>query len=256
VTASSIRLHRLLGATLGIALAVSGIAVLGANAAAASDSSMFAEVNASRASAGQPAYAWSSDLASVAQAQAERMAKKHLLYHNPNLTSDVGSFRWVGENVGYGPTSGVIENAFMHSTEHRANILDSDYTQIGIGSVLDGNGRLWVAQVFREPIGGGVATPAHRTARTTHRRATTTTHVRTHTTSRVTRSGKAPAGGSTSAGPGTSSASTPTHRAAQPVPTPTLAQRVSSAVARSGPAPGDPLADTLDFAVTMSAVGS
>ena len=39
----------------------------------------------------------------------------------------------------------------MHSPPHKANILDRDYTQVGIGAVVK-NGRVWVAQVFRRPM--------------------------------------------------------------------------------------------------------
>jgi hypothetical protein len=39
----------------------------------------------------------------------------------------------------------------MQSAPHRANILDRDYTEIGIGAVVV-NGRVWVAEVFRRPM--------------------------------------------------------------------------------------------------------
>jgi len=89
-------------------------------------------------------------LTSVARRQARRMADKGRLYHNPNLTSDVRNWRWVGENVGYGPDSASVHAAFMASAPHRANILDRDYTQVGVGAVVR-NGRVWVAEVFRQP---------------------------------------------------------------------------------------------------------
>ena len=78
------------------------------------------------------------------------MAARSTLFHNPNLTTDVRNWRYVGENVGYGPDALSVHRAFMHSTHHRANILDRDYTQLGIGAVVV-NGRVWVAQVFRRP---------------------------------------------------------------------------------------------------------
>ena len=39
----------------------------------------------------------------------------------------------------------------MASPAHRDNILDSDYTEFGIGVVASG-GRLWVTEVFRQPM--------------------------------------------------------------------------------------------------------
>ena len=39
----------------------------------------------------------------------------------------------------------------MNSPAHKANILDRDYTEVGIGAVV-ANGRVWVAEVFRRPM--------------------------------------------------------------------------------------------------------
>ena len=64
------------------------------------------------------------------------MAGQSRLYHNPQLTSDVKNWRWVGENVGYGPDALTVHVAFMNSPAHKANILDRDYTEVGIGAVV------------------------------------------------------------------------------------------------------------------------
>src|SRR3954452_15112550 len=91
-----------------------------------------------------------SDLVTVARAQAARMARRSVLYHNPHLTTDVRNWRWVGENVGVGPDAAAIHTALMRSPAHRANILNRDYTEVGMGTYVLA-GRVWVAQVFREP---------------------------------------------------------------------------------------------------------
>ncbi|MGZ4595742.1 MAG: CAP domain-containing protein [Actinomycetes bacterium] len=109
-----------------------------------------AKMNQARTSHGLPRYATRSDLVAVARAQAGRMASSSRLYHNPNLTRDVHNWRWVGENVGYGPDATLVHTAFMNSAPHRANILDHDYTEVGVGVVVRG-GRVWVAEVFRRP---------------------------------------------------------------------------------------------------------
>jgi hypothetical protein len=57
----------------------------------------------------------------------------------------------VGENVGYGPDALAVHVAFMRSPGHRANILDRDYSEVGVGAVVRG-GRVWVAEVFRQPL--------------------------------------------------------------------------------------------------------
>lgn len=50
------------------------------------------------------------------------------------------SFRTAGENIAYGQrTPQAVVNAWMNSSGHRANILNSSFTQIGVGYVADGN---------------------------------------------------------------------------------------------------------------------
>lgn len=122
------------------------------------------DINQERADVGRPALAVRADLEQVARAQAGRMAATSSLYHNPNLASDVTNWSWVGENVGYGSTEAGVHKAFMASPAHRDNILDSDYTELGIGVVVSGD-RVWVAEVFRQPMtttadSAGQATPA------------------------------------------------------------------------------------------------
>ena len=49
-----------------------------------------------------------------------------------------------------------VQNAFMHSPEHKANILDPRYTQMGVGSATSiypscGCPVIWVVVDFRRP---------------------------------------------------------------------------------------------------------
>jgi hypothetical protein len=41
----------------------------------------------------------------------------------------------------------------MNSPDHRAQILDSGYTQMGVGTAVGADGTIWVAEVFRTPTG-------------------------------------------------------------------------------------------------------
>ena len=128
-------------------------------------------MNAARAEAGVPRLVTRPHLVAVARAWAATMARQTRLYHNPQLTSDVNNWRWVGENVGYGPDALTVHVAFMNSPGHRANILDRDYTEVGVGAVTVG-GRVWVAEVFRRPLRvttSAVTTPTARPAGFTHR---------------------------------------------------------------------------------------
>lgn len=156
--------------TLGRHLANRALAVVGAMTASvvlitgqASASSnpgaaFVAATNQARAAAGLPALSVSADLTAAATHQAQNMANSDALFHTPNLGSGLCCWAIIGENVGDGPSVSVIQAAFMASPEHRANILRSAYTQIGVGYVIDKHGTLWVSEVFRRPTGS--AAPA------------------------------------------------------------------------------------------------
>jgi uncharacterized protein YkwD len=138
--------------TLALALAavLTGTLTAAPAGATTAEDSLTARLNGARADRGLPSLATRSDLVTVARAQATRMADSGTLYHNPNLATDVTNWRWVGENVGYGPDVQTVHVAFMNSDAHRANILDTDYTEVGVGVVERGD-RVWVAEVFRRP---------------------------------------------------------------------------------------------------------
>ncbi len=146
--------HRITLAVTTLALALAAVLTGTLTAAPAgattAEDSLTSRLNGARSDQGLPSLATRSDLVAVARAQATRMADSGTLYHNPNLTTDVANWRWVGENVGYGPDVQTVHVAFMNSDAHRANILDTDFTEVGIGVVERGD-RVWVAEVFRRP---------------------------------------------------------------------------------------------------------
>lgn len=82
-----------------------------------------------------------------AQAWAEKLARENRLYHS-NLPDGI-HVRWcsIGENVGNGPSIGAVENAFMNSSAHRANILSSKWNGVGVGVAYRGN-TVYTVQVF------------------------------------------------------------------------------------------------------------
>lgn len=109
-------------------------------------------VNDARTAAGRQALRIAPDLAELAQQHSVRMAKSSRLHHNPDLGDDVQGWRVVAENVAYGSSIAGIHAALMRSTGHRANLLDTRVTEVGIG-VERRDGRYWVTQVFRAPSG-------------------------------------------------------------------------------------------------------
>jgi len=139
-----------LGATFAVLPA--GTAHASTVSAASAEAAFLANTNAARAANGLARYSVSSDLVSVARAHSGAMASSQTLYHNPALTTAITNWQAVGENVGDGPTESDLQTAFMQSPEHRANILDRDFTQVGIGVVIDSHGTMWVTEDFRQPI--------------------------------------------------------------------------------------------------------
>jgi hypothetical protein len=111
-----------------------------------------AAVNRERAAAGLPALSVAGDLTSVARRHSVRMADQSNLHHNPNLGGDVSGWQKVGENVGRGPSVSSVHSAFMNSSGHRRNILDPEWTQLGVGVEVRGS-TIWVTEVFRLPAG-------------------------------------------------------------------------------------------------------
>ena len=115
--------------------------------------------NQDRAGAGLRSLAVASDLVAVAVQHSKDMAAKGTLYHNPDLATQGGSWQVIAENVGTGASPDAINSGFMQSPTHRANILNNQVTQIGIGIVTSG-GKLWVTEIFRLPEDGGQAASA------------------------------------------------------------------------------------------------
>lgn len=118
----------------------------------AAEADLVGRVNAERNTRGLPALQVRSDLQAVARQQAKRMADRGRMSHNPNLGSEVCCWRKVGENVGYGSDTGTIHRTMMGSSHHRTNILDPDFTEIGVGVERRGD-TIWVSEVFRQPEG-------------------------------------------------------------------------------------------------------
>ena len=160
------RVTSLLLATVALTVGTSTVVAVVEPIAAYADSAgieaqFIADMNAARQANGLQPYTVMSDLTAVARRHSADMAAKHSLYHNPSLTSDVSSWQAVGENVGEGPTERDIQTAFMQSPEHRANILDHDFTQVGVGVSVDGDGTIWVTEDFRQPMASAPAAPRH-----------------------------------------------------------------------------------------------
>lgn len=105
-------------------------------------------VNAQRAQNGLKPLAENWELSRVARYKSADMAgKRYFSHESPTYGSPYQmmrsfgiSFRSAGENIAYGQrTPAAVVAAWMNSSGHRANILNSSYTQIGVGYHEAGN---------------------------------------------------------------------------------------------------------------------
>ena len=113
----------------------------------AGQSQVLTEMNADRTANRLSALRTQADAQKKAQAWAEKLARENTLYHS-NLPDGI-HVRWcsLGENVGYGPDVPTIEDAYMKSPGHRANILNTKWNGAGVGVATNGK-RVFTVQVF------------------------------------------------------------------------------------------------------------
>ena len=95
--------------------------------------SVWNALNNDRGANGRGALSINDEAQAKAQAWAERLASQGTLYHS--TLSDGYGERWcsLGENVGYGGSVGIVEQAYMNSPGHRANILGTSWNGVGTG---------------------------------------------------------------------------------------------------------------------------
>ncbi|HVF74115.1 MAG TPA: CAP domain-containing protein [Acidimicrobiales bacterium] len=117
---------------------------------AGDESAFVSRINSLRASKGLPALVVDVRLTDVARAWSASMAKRNVLEHNPNLSSQAPStWQKLGENVGYGGSVTQVHDAFVNSPSHYRNLVDGAFNAVGIGVVWAGS-RMWVTEVFMQ----------------------------------------------------------------------------------------------------------
>lgn len=158
-------------AVVAAAVAVSALAAtlaIASPALASPSGDLVAATNASRSAAGLPALQDSSQLNAIAQSWATKLASDQTLAHNPNLSTQITDWSTIGENVGMGADVPTLEQAFMGSPAHKANILSSAFTQVGVGSATSVDPScqcrlLWVVVDFKRSASAAPA-PAPKPA--------------------------------------------------------------------------------------------
>ena len=105
-------------------------------------------VNAERASYGLPALSIRADLCQYARVKSQDMHDSGYFSHtSPNYGSPFDmmksfgiTYSHAGENIAMGySTPEAVVSAWMNSEGHRANILNANYTRLGVGFVAAGN---------------------------------------------------------------------------------------------------------------------
>lgn len=157
-----------------VALVISGVAATyavapGAHAARPLTASEYAArlldlVNQARALHGLHELQTAAGTGTVAASWTDRLAAGRALSHNPHLAHDLathGSSSWrvYGENVGVGEVENPDDlfTAYMHSPEHRDNILTREYRYVGVAVVFAGN-HAWNTFDFVDVYSSGSST--------------------------------------------------------------------------------------------------
>lgn len=117
-------------------------------------------VNSERAKSGLSPLSENASLDNCATVKSEDMVKMNYFSHqSPTYGSpfDMLSkfnivYSYAGENIAYGQSSAEeVMNGWMNSSGHRANILNVNFTQIGVGIAQKANGQLVWTQQFIKP---------------------------------------------------------------------------------------------------------
>jgi uncharacterized protein YkwD len=114
--------------------------------------------NHDRTAAGLPSMKWDKSLAASALAHAKLMAQNNTLSHQlpgePSLEQRAVkagvSYTVLAENIAQGPTVAGLHFQWMNSPPHRANLMATDMSAIGIAVVQSGN-TLFAVEDFSQP---------------------------------------------------------------------------------------------------------
>jgi len=123
---------------------------------AAAEKTALALLNADRAANGLKQLKLNSQLTVLGENYAQDMINRNFFSHtNPEGQSPFDrmkqagiSYSYAGENLAVNSNVNTAEQAFMNSPGHKANILNTNYTDVGIGVRYDANGSAHVVQEF------------------------------------------------------------------------------------------------------------
>jgi len=128
----------------------------GSGAMSSDESRILQLVNAERAKAGAKALSASSDCTRLARMKSQDMADNNYFSHqSPTygspfdmLKSNNVSYMYAGENIAMNQSAEAAFKAWMNSEGHRKNILNPNFTELGVGIAPKGNGSYIYTQLF------------------------------------------------------------------------------------------------------------
>jgi hypothetical protein len=143
---------------------------------ATAEAEFVARINELRASKGLGQLRVDPELVRVARAWSEKMAAADQISHNPNLAKEVtADWQKLGENVGVGMTVAKLHDAFVKSPAHYRNLVDPDFTHIGVAVVIGRDGALFTTHQFMKLRPRAAAAEAAATTAAPAPATTTTT---------------------------------------------------------------------------------
>ncbi len=125
----------------------------------AAEQEFLSRTNALRASRGLGALKSNSELLAKARAWSQTQASSGSIFHSTLTNGVTQNWHRLGENVGMGPDVLAIHNALVASPRHFDNLVDSGFTDVGIGVVRQGN-IIYVTQVFMQLMPQSTTTQA------------------------------------------------------------------------------------------------
>lgn len=122
----------------------------------ADEAKAFQLLNADRAANGLPALKLNMDLVRLAEKYGQDMINRNYFSHyNPEGQSPFErmqqagiTYSYAGENLAINSNVTAAEKAFMNSSGHRANILNTNFTEVGVGVRTNSAGSVYVVQEF------------------------------------------------------------------------------------------------------------
>lgn len=154
---------------LGILFAAEMSQAIAESWLAGDESQMATLVNQHRSSHGIGTLQVNDAMRTVARRQAQRMVMAGYIYHNPDLGKEadaaVPGWRLLGENVGVGTDTDVVEQAFLDSPNHHKNIDTSQFNIVGVGAMAADDGSRYYTQNFAQWNGGAPVSASNARAK-------------------------------------------------------------------------------------------